>query len=116
MQNTILMGKSKYTVTLTDDQRLLPGGTIGLGRFSASTIRHAYILLHADKPDPEVTEIFRCHLPSMFNVRKAFVTQGLDAGTPESSQTGRRRRSSNHPDCLQQTAGGPISLDVAVAC
>ncbi|MDD3932699.1 MAG: hypothetical protein PHP55_02470 [Methanoculleus sp.] len=56
------MRKSKYTVTLTDDQRSFLEDLVHRGKSSASTIRHAYILLHADKPDPEVAEIVRCHL------------------------------------------------------
>jgi len=73
------MGKSKSTVTLTDDQRSFLEGLIHSGKSSASLIRHACILLHADKPDTEVAEIVRCHPQSVFNIRKAFVTQGLDA-------------------------------------
>ena len=61
MLNTTLMVKSKYTVTLTDDQRSFLESFIRRGKSSASTIRHVYILLHADKPDPEVAEIVRCH-------------------------------------------------------
>lgn len=73
------MGKSKYTVTLTDDQRSFLEDLVHRGKSSASTFRHAYILLHADKTDTEVAELVRCHPLSVFNVRKAFVTQGLDA-------------------------------------
>ena len=73
------MGKSKYTVTLTEEQKSSLEELIRRGKSAASTIRHAYILLHADKPDPEVAEIVRCHPQSVFNVRKAFVTQGLEA-------------------------------------
>ncbi len=73
------MGKSKYTVTLTDDQRSFLEALVHRGKSSASTIRHAYILFHADKPNPEVAELVRCHPLSVSNVRKAFVTQGLDA-------------------------------------
>ncbi|WP_214084170.1 hypothetical protein [Methanoculleus sp.] len=50
------MGKSKYTVTLTDDQRSFLETLFHRGKSSDSTIRHAYILLHADKSDPEVAE------------------------------------------------------------
>jgi len=75
----MIMGKSKYAVHLTDDQRSFLEGLTRHGKSNASTIRHAYILLHADKPDKEVAEIVRCHPLSVFNIRKAFVTQGLDA-------------------------------------
>jgi len=74
----MVMGKSKYAVHLTDDQRSLLEGLTRHGKSNASTIRHAYILLHADKPDNEVAEIVRCHPQSVFNIRKTFVTQGLD--------------------------------------
>jgi transposase len=73
------MGKSKYTVHLADDQRSFLEGLTHRGKSAASTIRHAYILLHADKPDPEVAAIVRCHPQSVFNIRKTFVTRGLDA-------------------------------------
>ncbi|WP_367652348.1 hypothetical protein [Methanoculleus frigidifontis] len=36
-------------------------------------------MLHADKSDNEVADLVRCHPRSVFNVRKAFVTQGLEA-------------------------------------
>ncbi len=75
----MIMGKSKYAVHLTDDQRSFLEGLVRRGKPTASTIRHAYILLHADKPDPEVAEIVRCHPQSVFNIRKTFVTRGLDA-------------------------------------
>ncbi len=73
------MGKSKYAIHLTDDERSYLEGITCRGKSAASTIRHAYILLHADKSDSEVAEIVRCHPQSVFNVRKTFVTQGLDA-------------------------------------
>ncbi len=72
------MGKSKYDVQLTADQRSYLEGLVRRGKSSAPTIRHAYILLHADKTDNEVAEIVRCHPQSVFNIRKTFVTQGLD--------------------------------------
>ena len=75
----MIMGKSKYAVHLTDDQRSFLEDIIHRGKPAASTIRHAYILLHADKPDNEVAEIVRCRAQSAFNIRKTFVTQGLDA-------------------------------------
>ena len=65
--------------SLTDDQRSFLEDIIHRGKPAASTIRHAYILLHADKPDNEVAEIVRCRAQSAFNIRKTFVTQGLDA-------------------------------------
>ena len=75
----MIMGKSKYAVHLTDDQQSFLEGLTRHGKSNASTIRHAYILLHADKTDNEVAEIVRCHPQSVFNIRKSFVTQGLDA-------------------------------------
>ncbi len=73
------MGKSKYDVQLTADQRSHLEGLVRRGKSGAPTIRHAYILLHAAKTDNEVAEIVRCHPQSVFNIRKTFVTQGLDA-------------------------------------
>jgi len=43
------MGKSKYDVQLTADQRSYLEGFVRRGKFSAPTIRHAYILLYADQ-------------------------------------------------------------------
>ena len=73
------MRKIKYAVHLTDDQRSILDDIIRCGKSTASTIRHAYILLHADKSDNEVAEIVRCHPQTVFNIRKKFATQGLDA-------------------------------------
>ena len=73
------MGKSKYTIHLTAEQQSSLNAIIHRGSSAASTIRHAYILLHADKSDHEIAEIVRCHPLSVFNVRKTFFLQGLDA-------------------------------------
>jgi hypothetical protein len=108
MLNTTLMGKSKYTVTLTDDQRSFLEGLIRRGKSSASTIRHAYILLHADKPDPEVAEIVRCHPLSVFNVRKAFVTQGLDAAL--------HRKLRSEPPSPRKLDGAGEARLIQIAC
>lgn len=73
------MGKSKYPVQLTAEQHSSLEGLIHRGTSAASTIRHAYILLHADKPNHDIAEIVRCHPLSVFTVRKTFVTHGLEA-------------------------------------
>ena len=62
------MGKSKYTVTLTEEQKSSLEELIRRGKSAASTIRHAYILLHADKPDPEVAEIRNFNLNNPWNI------------------------------------------------
>lgn len=116
------MGKSKYRVQLTTEQHSSLEALLHHGTSAASTIRHAYILLHADKADTDIAASVRGHPLSVFNVRKTFVTQGLDAAlhrklrdAPPPAKIGRRLRSPPYPDRLQQTAGWPYPVDPAVA-
>jgi len=106
--NIIATGKSKYTVALTDDQRSFLKGLIRRNKSSASTIRHAYILLYANKTDPAVAELVRCHPLSVFNVRKAFVTQGLDAAL--------HRKLRDEPSTPRKIDGAGEARLIQIAC
>ena len=74
---------------------------------------HVYILRHADKTNIEVAEIVRCHPRFVFNVHKAFVTQGLGAAlhrealrrTANPPETGWCWRSPAHPACSKPPKG-----------
>lgn len=102
------MGKSKYDVQLTNDQRSFLEGLTRRGKSNASTIRHAYILLHANKSDTEVAERVRCHPQSVFNIRKTFVTQGLDAAL--------HRKIRDDPPRPRKLDGGGEARLIQIAC
>lgn len=78
--------KSRYEVKLSEDERKLLTGIVKRGRGPAYRIKHAHILLHADagrakreKSDEEIAGLFHCHSQTVFNVRKKYCQQGLQA-------------------------------------
>ncbi len=102
------MGKSKYTVHLTAEQQSFLEGLVRRGKSSASTIRHAYILLHANKPDNEVAELVRCHPLSVFNIRKTFVTEGMEAAL--------HRKIRDEPPIPRKLDGAGEARLIRIAC
>lgn len=102
------MGKKKYAVHLTADQHSSLEDLIHRGTSPASVIRHAYILLHAEKTDTEVAEIVHCHPLSVFNTRKTFVTQGLDAAL--------HRKTRDKPAIPRKLDGAGEAHLIQIAC
>ena len=75
----------KYIVELTRDERRNLRELINRGKAAAYRIKHANILLKADQAkggptwtDERIVEAFGCHVTTVANVRKQFVTSGLD--------------------------------------
>ena len=78
------MPAKKYIVRLTEEERQTLKVIIGKGKSAAYRIKHANILLKANAdgsnwPDERIVEAFECHRNTVENVRKRFVTQGLEA-------------------------------------
>lgn len=74
--------KKRYAVRLTQQEREHLIGIVKHGKGQAYRIRHAYILLHADKNksgkiDEKIAGILQCHSQTVFNVRKKFTEEGL---------------------------------------
>lgn len=80
------MGKKKYVVTLTEEQRDLLGRMIASGQAPARKLTHARILLKADQGsygpglvDDEIAEAVESSQPTISRIRKQFVEEGLEA-------------------------------------
>jgi len=78
--------KSRYEVKLSKGERELLTGVVKSGKGSAYRIKHAHILLNSDagqegieKSDEEIARLFHCHNQTVFNVRKKYCQQGLQA-------------------------------------
>ena len=74
--------KKRYVVKLTQQERKLLKGIVKRGKGPAYRIRHAYVLLHADKnesnkTDKEIAGLLQCHSQTVFNIRKKFTEEGL---------------------------------------
>lgn len=78
--------KSRYKVKLSADEREILTGIVKRGKGPAYRIKHAHILLHADagkdepeKSDEEIAGLFHCHSQTVFNIRRKYCKQGLQA-------------------------------------
>jgi transposase len=74
--------KKRYVVELTHQERKFLGGIVKRGKGPAYRIRHAYVLLHADKnesgkTDEEIAGLLHCHSQTIFNIRKKYSEEGL---------------------------------------
>nr|WP_319540123.1 helix-turn-helix domain-containing protein [uncultured Methanospirillum sp.] len=72
----------KYSVYLPDFEREELLSIVKKGIAPAYRIKHAQILLNADKngpilPDWRVADFIKCHPQTVFNVRKRYHEQGL---------------------------------------
>jgi len=77
------MANKKYIVTLTSDERELLRELVDTGKTQAYRIKHANILLKADREqeawnDLQIAQAFGCHQNTVANVRLRFVLQGLE--------------------------------------
>ena len=73
----------RYSVKLTEEERKELIFTIKKGESPVSRIKHAQILLNADKNGPnktdrEIAEFIKCHPQTVFDVRKRFAEMGFD--------------------------------------
>lgn len=74
--------KKRYIVELTQQERKYLTGIVKRGKGPAYRIRHAYVLLHADKnksgkADEEIAGLLQCHCQTIFNIRKKYSEEGL---------------------------------------
>ena len=74
--------KKRYFVELTQQERKYLTGIVKRGKGPAYRIRHAYVLLHADKnksgkTDKEIAGLLQCHCQTIFNIRKKYSEKGL---------------------------------------
>jgi len=90
---------AKYIVRLTDEERMRLIELISTGRWAASVLTRARVLLKADASeggpdwsDQEIAEAVETSLSSVHRVRQAFVEEGLAAALARQRPTGRQYR------------------------
>ena len=86
------MRKTKYAVTLTEEERAQLRTMIGAGTAPARLLTHARILLKADQgeggpawADAAIAGALEVHPATVARVRRAFVEDGLDAALTRKS-------------------------------
>lgn len=103
----------KYIVQLTGEERERLGALVSKGKAAAYKIKHANILLKADADGPawkdkRIADAFGCHVQTVENVRRRFVTQGLQVALGRKRQTRPSRR--------RKLDGAGEARLIAVAC
>jgi hypothetical protein len=83
--------KKKYRVVLSAEERSRLNSLIKKGKASAYQIRHAHILLKADEKGPAwgdgpIAEAFNVTVPTVENIRRRFVEQGIEAALTRKEQ------------------------------
>jgi transposase len=103
----------RYLVTLTNQERQELHSLINRGKAPARTLTRARILLKADSAqgqtswtDEEISEALEVHPATVANVRRRFVTEGLDRAL-------HRRPSGHRPRKLDGEAEAHL---IALAC
>jgi|SRR5699024_4779385 len=81
----------RYIVRLTPDERERLAQIVSTGRAAAYKIKHANILLKSDADGPkwpaaQTASAFLCAQQTVYNVRRRFVTQSLDAALERKRQ------------------------------
>lgn len=100
-------------IQLTGSEREELNMYVSKGENKAYKIKHAHILLKADKNGPgwtdkQIAEAFSCHYQTVYNVRRRFVESGL------SGALGRRHRKT--PPCPPKLDGEAEARLIALSC
>jgi transposase len=74
------MGRKKYIVDLTDDERTTLDRLVKTGKVSARKRTRAQILLAAADgfPDTQIAAMLRCGVRTVERIRERFVTEGFE--------------------------------------
>lgn len=103
----------KFIVRLSKEERKELKDVVCKGKTQAYRIKHANILLNVDedgsaRTDKEVATMLHCHEKTVYDVRRRFVEQGIEAAL------GRKRR--EHPPREQILDGEKEARLLAIAC
>jgi len=108
-----MVGKTKYIVTLSAEEREELKSIVHTGRVAAAKRRRAQILLYADEgemgpslPDSEIARIMDISGKSVWRTRKQLVDQGLKA----SLERKKRETSPNPKKLLPEQEARLVSL------
>ena len=105
--------KKRYVVELTQQERKLLEGIVKRGKGPAYRIRHAYVLLHADKnksgkTDEEIAVLLHCHSQTVFNIRKKYFEEGLTRAVG--------RKAQESPPIPRKLDGAKEARLITIAC
>jgi transposase len=105
--------KKRYVVKLTQQERKLLEGIVKRGKGPVYRIRHAYVLLHADKngsskTDEEIAGLLQCHSQTVFNIRKKYSEEGLDRAV--------ERKQRESPPIPRKLDGEKEARLITIAC
>ena len=107
--------KKVFIVRLTDEERLQLDALVRKGKASALTITRARILLKADQgedgegwTDAQVAEALNVAAKTVFNVRRRWVEEGLEAAL--------RRKKQDCPSRSRKLDGEAEAKLVAICC
>ena len=105
--------KKKYVIQLTGSEREALNMYVSKGENKAYKIKHAHILLKADKNGPgwtdkQIAEAFSCHYQTVYNVRRRFLESGLSGALD--------RRQRKTPPCPQKLDGEAEARLIALSC
>jgi transposase len=107
--------KKVFVVRLTDEERLELESLIGKGKVSALTLARARILLKADQgdrgeawTDAEIARALEVAPKTVFNVRRRWVEEGLEAAL--------NRKKQEHPSRTRKLDGKAEAKLVATCC
>ena len=114
-QGVSTMPVIKYSVILTDSERLELTDLITKGSATAKMIMHANILLEADegigkrrRREQEIAKLFHVNKQTVHTIRKTYATKGLAAAI------GRKRRDS--PPINPRITGDVEARIIAIGC
>lgn len=94
------MSKKKFIVSLSDNERYQLQSYVNTGTHPARSIKRARMLLLADMgiSDPRVAEQVGACKATVFNIRRRYCREGLDAVLVEKPRSGAPRRFSGRDE------------------
>ena len=85
--------RKKYVVQLTDEQRTELNSLLKKGEHKARKLNRARILLLSSQyKDEEIAQLVGVTSQTVYNIRKRFVQEGLDAALNEKERSGTPRK------------------------
>ena len=107
------MSEAVYVVRLNKEEQEYLSDFVSKGTSAAREIKHANMLLSLDRNGSnmsidDVSRIFRCHRKTVYNLRKHFVEEGLDAAL--------KRKTRETPPTAPKLDGETEARLISLAC
>ena len=108
-----IIREAVYVVSLNEEEQEYLSDLVSKGKSAAIKIKHANMLLSLDRNGSnmsidDVTRIFRCHRKTVYNLRKRFVEEGLDAAL--------KRKKRETPPTAPKLDGEAEARLISLAC